>query len=385
MNKSNTILVLPSWYPSRVDKFNGDFIQRHVHAIALFKKQFLIYVIKDLNAKDRVEVTINKTTNLTEKIIYYRPVETGINFIDRVLSYRAYLKLMKQAVDEFITTEAEPELVHVHVGMKAGIIARWLKIERNIPYIVSEHWTGYLTEAKENIYDTKPWYRKTLVDILKNASVVTAVSHYLGEAIQKLQPVVRPVCIANVVDTTIFYPNMIKEKKPVFIHASVMNYQKNTEAIIEAMTDVIKSYPEAKLHLYGPMPAHIQQHIIKLDLVKTVLYKGEVSQQELAKAMQTATALVLYSRYETFGCVIIEANACHLPVIVSDIPVFHELVKENKNGIFVPLDNEKALSDAFISTWQLRIDEGNFNIDEYSYETVGKKFVALYENILKSN
>lgn len=78
----------------------------------------------------------------------------------------------------------------------------------------------------------------------------------------------------------------------------------------------------------------------------------EMSQESLVKFLQPATALILVSSYETFGCVLIEANACGVPVIVSDIPVFHETVKQEVNGVFTKLNDSNHLgkcNDAMFS------------------------------------
>ena len=64
--------------------------------------------------------------------------------------------------------------------------------------------------------------------------------------------------------------------------------------------------------------------------------------------MMAADALILYSRYETFGCVLIEANACGIPVIVSDIEVMHENVKAGVNGLFAENENFRKLADQII-------------------------------------
>ena len=130
----------------------------------------------------------------------------------------------------------------------------------------------------------------------------------------------------------------------------------------------------------------LQELINSLGLQNNVFMNGEVKQTALATAMQQANALILYSRFETFGCVLIEANACGVPVIVSDIAVFHELVEENVNGVFVKGEDAVALAKA-ISKFM----EGNlpFNPDniagkaaaKYSYKTVGQQFDLMYDLI----
>ena len=43
------ILWLTSWYPNRMDEFDGDFIQRHAKAVALFCRVHVIFVVKATN------------------------------------------------------------------------------------------------------------------------------------------------------------------------------------------------------------------------------------------------------------------------------------------------------------------------------------------------
>ena len=110
-------------------------------------------------------------------------------------------------------------------------------------------------------------------------------------------------------------------------------------------------------------------------------------QQQLSELIGQSLSLILYSSYETFGCVIIEANACGIPVVVSDIPVFHETVEEGFNGFFVKRNDPEALAERMITMIKNR---SLFNSDAiakktaslYNYETVGKKFSDWYVEIL---
>jgi glycosyltransferase involved in cell wall biosynthesis len=102
-----------------------------------------------------------------------------------------------------------------------------------------------------------------------------------------------------------------------------------------------------------------------------------VTQPVLAAHMRKANALIIYSRYETFGCVVIEANACGLPVIASNIPVMHELIKEGENGFFVRGEDPEALAVALrsFSESPAIFDANRIAKDadaRYSYESVGK-------------
>ena len=109
-------------------------------------------------------------------------------------------------------------------------------------------------------------------------------------------------------------------------------------------------------------------------------------QQVLSKQVQQSDALILYSRFETFGCVLIEANACGIPVIVSNLDVFHEIIEEGINGLFVEGENPVALAEKikyFIA------QKNNFNknaiasyaAEKYNFKKAGQQFMELYARL----
>ena len=328
-----------------MDKYDGDFIQRHARAVSLYCNVYLIYVVKCKNKYDETFVDKKVTGNLTELTICYRSFKTGLKLLDRFISQLKYKSLYKKAIYDYINVNGKPQLMHVHVAMKAGLVALWAFNKWQIPFIVSEHWTGYLSEADICIDDFSSRYLKKLRQILVKASIVTVVSDHLGKAIQDHLPFVKYRVVPNVVDTDIFFPiqKQVSDRFKI-IHASNMNYQKNTKDILQALQILKQKEPNFQMQLFGRAEPVIQQLILKLGLQTNIVIKGELPQTELAKAMQQADVLILYSRFETFGCVLIEANACGVPVIVSDIAVFHELVEENVNGVFVKGEDAVALA-----------------------------------------
>ncbi len=382
------VLWLASWYPNRLDKFDGDFIQRHARAVAMFCKVHVIYVKKDEGLAANKNTTENAVSgNLSEQIIYYGSYKTGIKLFDKFLSQRNYRKHYRNAVKDYIRTSGKPDMVHVHVAMKAGMAAGWIKEKWDIPYVVSEHWTAYLRNADHQIADQSFIFKKVLNRVLQRASAITVVSDHLGKAIQWYLPEIKYHVIPNVVDTDVFYPAAKQDSQLVrFIHVSNMNYQKNTEAILAAL-HILKEREPFEMYLYGPANSGLQKLITGYEMDACVFIMGEQPQTEIAKAIQQSDALILYSRFETFGCVIIEANACGIPVIISDLEVFHELVEEGVNGIFVEGENPGALAEKmkqFISSKD-KFDNtaiAKVAAEKYNYSKIGGQFNDLYEKIV---
>ena len=385
---NNEIVVLPSWYPNKLDQFGGDFIQRHIKAISLYRTQYIIYVVKDEHGKisPAVSTEITSGENYTEKIIYYHIKKTGIKLLDKLFSQIKSNCIYRNELKEYVKLKGCPRLIHVHVAYKAGLAALWAKKKWGIPFILTEHWSIFLKEANFKIEQLPAIQQMAIRKILKHAAAVTVVSDWLGKAIQNIFPAINYRVIPNVVDHKIFFPeDKIETNVPYFIHPSSMNYEKNVESILHAFCLLKKNKYDFVLNLFGPAPGILLKLVNELNLNDKIFFKGEVSQVVLAKEMQKSDALILYSRFETFGCVIIEAHAAGIPVIVSDIPVFHELVTENENGFFVKGNNPETLAiklEEFILNKKVYDKNKIINSSlKYSYTTVGKQFVSLYNQV----
>ena len=382
------VLWLVSWYPNKLSPFNGDFIKRHAEAVSLYDDVQVIYVIRDAEGAITKDILVEEWVKdgLAEKIIYYHSPSVRFSILDKYFSERKYRKIYKYAVIDYIDKSGMPALSHVHVGMKAGIIAHWLKERNSVPYVISEHWSGFLPEADDRI-ENYPFYIRSLwKKVMEGASAFSTVSMYLADAVKKYAGLQQISVIPNVVDTNVFYPSVNKPADLRFIHISGLEELKNVPAIIKAFAIVQKKYTSATLTIIGPENKQLKVFINELQLKKNIQFHTELPQQQLSEFVRQSLALILYSSYETFGCVIIEANACGIPVIVSDIPVFHETVTEGLNGVFAEANNLQSLADKIIEVIDRSASFKSDNIaattSKYRYEKIGKQFSDWYDQIL---
>jgi hypothetical protein len=113
------IVVFPGWYPSKVDKLSGDFIQRHMHAVAANCRVSVVFPVKDNSISKKEMVTI-KGDNLTE-IYYYYPSPGSIKWLDHLLSFILYnyycLKTFKA-----LNKDEKVDLVQLYVLQKNHLL-----------------------------------------------------------------------------------------------------------------------------------------------------------------------------------------------------------------------------------------------------------------------
>jgi glycosyltransferase involved in cell wall biosynthesis len=125
-----------------------------------------------------------------------------------------------------------------------------------------------------------------------------------------------------------------------------------------------------------------------LDLDKDVQLWNERTYKEVAMIMKQSDVFVFFTRYETFGCVIIEANACGLPVIATDLKVTRELIIDKVNGLLVKSENVEDLSSKISEAINdiNQFDRKNISertIEKFNYETVAEKFVVWYDSVIR--
>lgn len=365
------VLWLVSWYPNRLDKFTGDFIQRHAQAVSQFCKVEVIFVKKDESILPNATLIENNVTgNLTEKIIYYNSYKTNFKIIDRAISFLNYKKHYRNAVKQYFSDEGKPKYVHVHVAMYAGVAAMWIKKKWNIPYFVTEHWAGYYRECVPSIYDYSYLFRLLNKQILKEAALFFPVTKDLGEIVKRDFADISYHVIPNVVNTNFFKYASSTPAKFRFIHISHINFQKNPEGMFRAAQILKARGYDFELFMLGNENESLNELASKYGLLPdVVIYKNAVPYAEVASCIQIASAFLLFSRFENLPCVLLEALCCGLPVITTNVGGIAEVVHDG-NGILVENGNIEELVNAM----QKMID----NYHTYNKEKIAAEAAAKF-------
>jgi glycosyltransferase involved in cell wall biosynthesis len=79
---------------------------------------------------------------------------------------------------------------------------------------------------------------------------------------------------------------------------------------------------------------------------KMLEFVGEVDDDRLSTLLDDASIVVMPSRYESFGLVVVEAMMHARPAVASAIGGIRELINDGKTGVLVPVDDSEALAIA---------------------------------------
>jgi glycosyltransferase involved in cell wall biosynthesis len=375
------ILWLVSWYPNKNDAFDGDFIQRHARAAAIYHDVHVIFVT-DCLLEQPIDEDWNYATGLTEQLIYFKK-QPG--FIGRLRKQWKWRVLFQKAIATYISRNGMPHLVHIHIPWKAGLIGLWIKRKYGLAYYISEHWGIYNSVFDDHFYNKPVWVQRLLSLVYKEALKLIVVSRFLGNGIEKTLAKKFDAVIPNVVDTTLFHLTEEKYSKFTFIHVSNMVSLKNVELILKAFNDLVHLIKkDVQLIMIGNRNDEyvLMAHGLGL-LNRSVFFRGEISYTEVAEEVRRSHGFVLFSDSETFSCVTAEALCCGVPVIASRVGSLPELVN-HENGIMVEPKNVKALTvamkdmvDNYSSFQQNSISKKA--TDQYCYAAIAERFRELYD------
>ena len=278
--------------------------------------------------------------------------------------------------------EQPVSLVQLYVLQKNYLLGWICKLLFGVKYVISEQSTAYVDGSFEQ-FDA---FKKTMYKwVFKGAAAFHTVSTYLAGAIRnKLHLTNANVVIPNVVDSTLFYyKNKQANDVVTFVHVSNMFFQKNIAGMLQALRLVKDRSLNYVLNLVGPLPDNVEKLIHELQLQDQINVWG-ANYEEVAAIIQQSDVFIFFTRFETFGCVIIEANACGLPVIVTDLEVTRELIEDHRNGWLVENENIQDLANRIIIAIkeQSLFDRQKISTDtrqRFNYETVGAQFLKWFQ------
>jgi len=367
-------------------------------------KMKILFVITGLGYGGAETQLINIAINLKERgwdvnVISMIPPQTFIkelaaagisvetlNMSPGVPDPRALMRLVK------ILRLWQPDVVHSHM-VHANLLTRISRIFYRIPVVIS---------TAHNINEGGRWreiaYRLTdcLTDITTNVSHA-AVKRYIQVG---AVPKGKIICIPNGIDTETFKPNQavgsrVRNElgiKEGFVWLAVGRFEaaKDYPNMLRAFKELTGKRPDVMLLLAGQ--GSLLEETMKLSnelgLKDKVRFLG--IRRDVPEVMNAADAYVMSSAWEGLPMVLLEASACALPVVVTDVGGNCEIILDEKSGYIVPSQDTSALARAMLRMTDLseaerkRMSEiGRIHIEiHYRLERVVDQWERLYKELL---
>jgi glycosyltransferase involved in cell wall biosynthesis len=334
------ILHLPRWYPNISDPQNGVFVEKQIKLLSDRFNNYVLFV-KSENINEPYQIEESEKEGLTVITVYFKKKGNPL------LNLFGYFSGFKKGLRRVLEKIERPDMIHVHILLRTGLLGWYYARKFGVPYIVSEHWSGYITGAfeKKNIL-----YRKLMLFVLNNASKVMVVSRSLKtELVQKGIPEDKIEIIPNVVESR-DEPSERNDGEGKIVMLSVADLVDD----IKKISEVIEVLPELELrhdleyHIIGDGPDRETLEKLAEDkglLNTSVFFHGRKTNEEVLREIHDCSFLVMNSVVETFSVVTAEALMAGKPVVVTRCGGPEYFVNKS-NGILVKPGNRAELREA---------------------------------------
>ncbi|MFC1962411.1 glycosyltransferase family 4 protein [Chloroflexota bacterium] len=350
----------------------------------VFAQEVAEHLVKKGHDVDIITTRLDRSLREVETlngVVVHRIALGGVKYLSFVAGY---FRLLWHVLR--LDRTRDYDFIHAVSDGLPSLVAATAKKLRGKPYLITIQ-GGTIT----------PDYRKNLSGRIaaklqqwsfRNADAVHVISRKLREQAKQLSAR-NPIVIPNGVDASIFRPmnksglrktHGFSQDENIIIGVARLIPRKGIDYLIRATAKVAEHLPNLRLLIIGDgiQRANLEKLILKAGLGNKAQILGLVSHEQVPQYLNMADVFVIPSLFEPLGIVTIEAMACGIPVIGTNVDGIPDIVEDGKNGILVPPGDDEQIAEALMT---LLSDEDTRNkLAQEGLETVKQKF--LWETVL---
>jgi len=390
------VFNIPSWYPSETNPIYGTFIREQILMMARNRpdshfvvsrwgqgqEEMLLWSKKPAQSIRKLTFSHSRQESALETNVveYFTPAFTwtrkffkgNINGI-----IRANENNFKKTIEQI----GKPDIIHCQAAYPAALVGRFLSQKYRVPFVVTIRMSPFpFQEFLDKSGNIKPIIRRPLAA----AGSLIATSSSLGHQLRKFEFTNVTVC-NNPVDVDFFRPCINRSDQKKLIAVGRLVEQKGFDLLLKAMHGLD---PSITLTIIGDGVEKDKLKALqqRLGLDVRVAFLGEMSRSETRDKICQHDALILSSRHETFGNVLVEALACGVPVVATDCGGPADIITEDV-GVLCEKDNADALRAAVEKVLNQDWDSEkirNYAVDKFSPHYFTNNMFKIYEAALKN-
>jgi len=288
------------------------------------------------------------------------------------------------------------DIIHSHGAVAMGVVgkvAATLNGNKNIAKIAS---AGRISSLKSKIFG------RLLINLFRESDGIICMTKEIYNELKSIKIPPKSIYhIPNAVDTKRFLCLSEKEHSefktkigfgphtPVFIFLGRIIRGKGLRLLLESWPKIIDYEPDARLIIIGSgigqsnSIEYVLKRKAKIEKLKNIYFLGET---ELPETFLSIADIFLFpSRKEGFPNALLEAMACGIAIIASDIGGVTELISDGKTGILFPVGDSKIFAEKIIYLLKNPMIKNKIGkqarkhvLDFYSFDKIAKSYFETY-------
>lgn len=231
------------------------------------------------------------------------------------------------------------------------------------------------------------WLRRWVVS---RCDVVTTVSDALRQRLvaEGCAPATISVIPMGADLREMFSPGSLERSVDELLFVGRLVRGKGLDILLHALPDIVIQHPGVRLTVVGGGPE--RQDLARLSdslhVAQRVEFVGTLEHRQLANIYRRAALLVLPSREEGFGLVLVEAMGCGCPVVASDLPAVRSIVCDGDTGRLFRVADVEALARVICQLLSdgtarqlLSRTACTFVRERFDWHSIGEQYAALVE------
>ncbi len=281
-----------------------------------------------------------------------------------------------------------PDLLNAHYATGYGTLADAI---HTVPVVLNV-WGSDVYEFP----DKGPMHRWLLRRNLRHAAHIVSTSKAMAQRTLSICAGLRDITVVPFgVDTSVFQPRVplaLPSTGTIEIGTvKTLSTIYGIDLLIKAFALVVRTVPAAHLRIVGggPEREQLEQLSRAAGLADRVQFVGAVPHAQVPNELRKLDLFVALSRMESFGVAVLEASACGIPVVVSNVGGLPEVVQAGVSGSIVPQEDVVAAAEriAWIANSpEIRERMGNAGVAfvhaEYEWSRCVDRMITVLENAL---
>jgi glycogen(starch) synthase len=260
------------------------------------------------------------------------------NDLDRVMTLRQGVAQLKR--------NFAPDLIHINGTHISAFFHLTTAAQYPVPSLVTLH--------NERFADDRPEHNAgndtMLGRILRSADWVSCVSAAVLVEVRRLVPEigVHSSVIHNGLAIPPLAPTPLPFHAPQVLCLGRLVARKGFDLALSAFATIASRVPTVRMVVAGDGPARapLEKQAAELGLRDSVDFVGWVAPENVPALINTATIVVMPSRWEPFGLVALEAAQMARPIVATRVGGLTEVVEHGQTGLLVDNENPDALAKA---------------------------------------